>query len=136
MLRKVNTESASSVQKVGNEGETIAAEYLEKNGMAIVAQNFQYFGRGRGRKGEIDIIAIDQSKKILKFVEVKTRKNRRFGQGFEQITRLKINSLRGAIEYFLMKNKQFETYNKQIDIISIDGNSEITWIQNAITFDT
>ena len=54
----------SDTKKTGNEGEKIAANFLQRNGFSIRARNV-------GRKtGEIDIIA--EKKGIMHFVEVKT----------------------------------------------------------------
>jgi putative endonuclease len=47
----------------GRSGEDAAAAYLEEKGIKILEKNF------RGRKGEIDIIALDGD--TLIFVEVK-----------------------------------------------------------------
>lgn len=52
------------METIGKKGETIAAEWLEQNGYAILARNW------RNRTGEIDIIA--QEDGCIVFVEVKT----------------------------------------------------------------
>ncbi len=62
---------------LGRRGETLAAEYLIKNGYRLVVSNFKV-PVGRNSKGvqvtgEIDIIALDGE--ILCFIEVKTRRS-------------------------------------------------------------
>ncbi len=52
---------------LGDYGERVAVDYLRSQGCRILARNF----RGP-RKGEVDIIARDR--KLLLFVEVKTRR--------------------------------------------------------------
>ncbi len=52
---------------LGNYGETVASAWLRSRGCKILARNF----RGP-RKGEVDIVARDR--KLLLFVEVKTRR--------------------------------------------------------------
>ena len=52
---------------LGNYGEKVAADWLRSQGCKILARNF----RGP-RRGEVDIIARDR--KLLLFVEVKTRR--------------------------------------------------------------
>jgi len=52
---------------VGNYGERVAAAWLQSQGCKILARNF----RGP-HKGEVDIVARDR--KLLLFVEVKTRR--------------------------------------------------------------
>ena len=56
-------------RQVGDFGEEITAEYLEKNGYRILDRNYSK------PFGEIDIIAIKDD--LIAFVEVKTRKSKR-----------------------------------------------------------
>ena len=66
--------------EIGDRGERIAAEFLEREGYRIVVANFTApigrNGRGVQVKGEIDIVALDGD--ILCFVEVKASQ---FGRG-------------------------------------------------------
>ena len=55
----------------GQHGETIAVEFLERKGFAVVARNFRH------RRNEVDLIV--RQKNTLVFVEVKLRKNAAFG---------------------------------------------------------
>lgn len=120
---------------IGRRGEDTAALLLQNKGLQIVARNFEYFSKGRGRKGEIDIIAVDNPHKIVHFVEVKYRQSSTYGSAIEQITTAKINSLRNAIAYYCLKNQHYASYYKQVDIITIDGNQEPQLLPNAIQFD-
>lgn len=61
----------ASHNDLGNEGEELAAAYLQKNGYHIITRNYTYL------KGEIDIIA--RSGNIIAIVEVKTRSTPDFG---------------------------------------------------------
>ncbi|MGH9769663.1 MAG: YraN family protein [Blastocatellia bacterium] len=64
---------------LGEYGERLVAEYLERQGYRIVATNFitpiGHSRSGRQITGEIDIIAYDESTRpfTLAFIEVKTR---------------------------------------------------------------
>lgn len=62
-------------KEIGNFGEQAAADYLESKGMKIIKRNFYC------RAGELDIIATDGEYTV--FVEVKTRKNTKFGRASE-----------------------------------------------------
>ena len=77
----------------GAYGEQLAAEYLEKHGYQLVARNF------RTRLGEIDIIAQDDT--FLLFVEVKLRKDMRFGRACEAVTLSKQRKLTLTAEAWL-----------------------------------
>lgn len=57
--------------KQGVQAEKLAAQYLQQQGLKLVAQNY------RGRFGEIDLIMQDGAS--LVFIEVRLRRNANFG---------------------------------------------------------
>ncbi|WP_017589565.1 YraN family protein [Nocardiopsis ganjiahuensis] len=75
--------------KLGRRGEELAAAYLERAGMRVVARNW----RAPGGSGEIDIVARDGP--VLVVAEVKTRTSLRHGHPVEAITARKRRRLRG-----------------------------------------
>lgn len=87
------------VQKVllGKAGEKESIIFLQKQGFYIIARNF------RTRYAEIDIIA--QKDGMYYFVEVKTRSNFDKGLPYEAVNSKKLQKIRQAGEYFVMKNK-------------------------------
>ena len=66
---------------IGSEGERAAAEFLEARGYRILERNY------RTRLGEIDLVADEGG--TLVFVEVKVRRNDRFGGPAAAITSAK-----------------------------------------------
>jgi putative endonuclease len=66
-----------SRKATGRSGEDLAAQHLEQQGYTILERNY------RLRIGEVDIIARDEE--YLVFIEVKTRRSRRFGSPFEAV---------------------------------------------------
>ena len=97
---------------VGNNGENNACEYLEKNNYTIIERNFLC------RRGEIDIIAKDNNKEELVFIEVKTRKNYHYGNPIDSVTKTKQRHILLATKYYLYIHK---LYNIPIrfDVIEI-----------------
>lgn len=79
---------------LGQWGEEQVAEMLRRDGWTIAARNF------RCRMGELDLVA--ESKTFLAFVEVKLRKNDRYGSACEAVTASKQRKLRAAAQYYLM----------------------------------
>ena len=76
---------------LGDRGESIAAEHLERAGWSIVDRNFRM-----GRK-EIDLVA--RRGEVVAFVEVKTRAGLGYGHPLEAITakkRREIQQVAGA----------------------------------------
>jgi putative endonuclease len=93
----------SSKTNFGNQGETIAANFLQRNGFKILALNYQ--NSSGHRLGEIDIIA--KEKDELVFVEVKTRNWKNYADTLpeENITYSKLKKLsRIAENYLRQKN--------------------------------
>lgn len=72
----------------GREGEAQAAEYLRKKRYDIIGANY------RCRFGELDLIA--KKRELVIFVEVKLRKNDRFGAASDAVTPAKREKLRKA----------------------------------------
>ena len=84
-------------KKLGNLGEKLAAEYLEKKNYKIIEKNFYC------KHGEIDIIA--ENKNELVFIEVKTRSNINFGTPSEAVDYKKQKRIYTSAKYLLYKNK-------------------------------
>jgi putative endonuclease len=77
----------------GAAAETLAAQYLMRQGLSIVARNF------RTRAGEIDLIARDGG--TLVFVEVRMRRAASHGGAVESITAQKRRRLVAAANGYL-----------------------------------
>lgn len=74
----------------GRRAEAVAADYLKRQGCAIVAQNW------RTKFCEIDVIA--QRGDVVYFCEVKYRKTDRHGAGLDYITPKKLGQMKLAAE--------------------------------------
>lgn len=99
---------------IGNYGENLALDYLNKNDYDILCKNF------RTRNGEIDIIC--KFKDIIVFIEVKSRYSYTFGFPSEAVTYLKQKQIINLSKYFLIKNKLLN-YNCRFDVIEVCFNN-------------
>lgn len=108
------------------EKERLAAEFLERNGFRILERNFYC------RQGEIDLIA-EAPERILVFIEVKYRKDEKYGLPGEAVHYRKQTRIRKAAQVYLYQNRGFEHMECRFDVISILGN-EIKQIENAFGF--
>jgi len=70
---------------VGCQGEAIAKRYLQNKDYKIIEQNY------RNKYAEIDLIAFD--KKVLVFIEVRTKIGEKFGIPEESLNQNKIKKL-------------------------------------------
>lgn len=96
-------------QQTGNLGEAMAVNYLAAIGYCMLHQNWQY------SHWEIDIIASKGG--ILHFIEVKTRRTKKFGHPEEAVSKKKIQNLINAAEEYLYRQPQWKRI--QFDILSI-----------------
>ena len=110
----------------GQLGEDLGASYLAAHGYTIVARNF------RTRYGEIDIIACKDG--FVAFVEVKLRKNARFGLPRESVTHAKQQKLILAAEAWLAEHP--DAGQPRFDVVEIllagrEAPSSIRHLENA-----
>jgi putative endonuclease len=104
---------------LGKTGEEIAKNYLQKKKLKFLQSNYVYL------RTEIDLIFFDKKNKILIFVEVKTRRNKNFGEPEESITITKQKHIKKAAEGFLHQNKKYLNYDIRFDTVGIMMEEEI-----------
>ncbi|MBN4064289.1 YraN family protein [Dehalococcoides mccartyi] len=97
---------------IGRAGESAARSFVEHElGYEVLETNF------RTREGEIDIVA--KSGSSLVFFEVKTRTNKKFGAGVEQISSNKAIRLQTtALRY--LEHIDAPTIDWRIDLLSVE----------------
>ena len=96
LVLKKAVSGGGNARLLGQWGEEQVAEKLRRGGWTIVARNF------RCRMGELDIVAANET--FLAFVEVKLRKDDRFGSACEAVTTSKQHKLRAAAQYYLVSH--------------------------------
>lgn len=85
-----------TTKEIGDFGEGIACDYLEKKNIKIIKRNYHC------RAGEIDIIARDGD--CLVFCEVKTRKSSEFGAPSEFVDFRKQEKIMKTALYYTMRD--------------------------------
>jgi len=97
-------------RELGHLGEQMAAQHLEKEGYVICEMNY------RCTAGEIDIVALDGE--CLAFVEVRTRRSKKFGSPEESITAAKKQKLIEVAQTYLQEHESLPL-DWRIDMVSI-----------------
>ncbi len=97
--------------ELGKWGEEVATAYLQEKGYTIIERDWKSGHR------DIDIIAIDEQTVV--FVEVKTRRNRIFGDPEEAVDYMKLRHLRSAINHYVKYKNIRQTV--RLDIITVVG---------------
>ena len=90
-------------------GEQMAAEYLLEKGFSILYKNW--------RHGNWEVDFIVSLNNTLHFIEVKTRRTKKFGYPEEDVTKKKMANLINASEEFLFLHPEWKMI--QFDILSI-----------------
>lgn len=109
-------------------GEEMAARYLRLHGWRLVERNYTV------RQGEVDLIA--EKHGVLAFVEVKLRKDDRFGQAREFVTPAKQRRILTAASMYLAAHES--EAQPRFDVIEVYAPAgektlfpRITHIENA-----
>ncbi len=96
-------------RETGDLGEELAVTFLVQKGFTILERNWRF------RHWEADIIA--SQKKLLHFIEVKTRRSLRYGHPEESITREKMNHLKNIAEEYQYRHPEWKYI--QFDVLAI-----------------
>ena len=112
---------------VGFDAERVAEQYLKRQGLVPVTQNF------RCRLGEIDLIARDD--RCLVFVEVRFRGAGSFSRAGLTVDIHKQRKLVRAAALYVSKRPHFANNVMRFDVVAIDadasGEMTIDWIKDA-----
>ncbi|WP_026651132.1 YraN family protein [Butyrivibrio proteoclasticus] len=109
--------------------EDLACDYIVKNKGRILERNF------RLRQGEIDIIAQDEG--YICFIEVKYRKDNRYGGPLAAVSFAKIRQICKISRFYLSFRNISEDTPIRYDVIAISNEESATtirWIKNAFDY--
>jgi putative endonuclease len=116
----------STVQR-GSAAEQLAAEYLQAQGVRILARNL------RCRAGELDLVGLDDS--VLAIVEVRQRGSADFGGAFGSVTWRKQRKIIRATRYFWQQHTEWRTHVMRFDVLALEGlprgAHRMVWIKDA-----
>jgi putative endonuclease len=109
----------------GREAEMLACDYLQARGMTVVARNY------RSRFGEIDLIMDDRD--CLIFVEVRYRRQARYGSGAESVDPRKQARIVACARHYLLCHPRAAQRPCRFDVVAIGGGAKpaIEWIADA-----
>ncbi len=107
----------------GKAAEERACRHLTARGLRLVERNF------RCRRGEIDLIMRDGQE--LVFVEVRYRKDSRFGSAAESVDRRKQQRIVAAATLYLQRSSGIPPCRFDVLAISADQEEPIEWVRNA-----
>ncbi len=106
----------------GELAEQRACDFLLSNHFTLVERNF------RCPHGELDLIM--REGETLVIVEVRFRKNAKYGSALESVTASKQAKLIATTEFYL-NTLTSDMPAIRFDVIGISGEGELQWVQNA-----
>ena len=119
---KFTREQGLNKRNTGKRYESLAADYLQGQGLTIMERNYQ------DRTGEIDLIGRDGT--FLVFVEVKYRKDAGNGYPEEAVSVPKQKRIRHTASWYLYQQGRSDETPCRNDVLSIQG-QQITQNRDA-----
>lgn len=119
----------------GNAVEAAAREHLRDAGLRDIAANAAF------RFGELDLVMLDEHARdgaVLVFVEVRYRRDARFGGGAASVDAFKRRKLVRAARQFLAAHPRLSALACRFDVVEADGDPaspRLHWIRDAFRVD-
>ncbi len=121
---------AGTSKKAGDQAETLALEFLVRQGLRPVERNYRVAGGPNARGGEVDLI-VRAPDGTLVFVEVRSRGSADHGGAAASVTRAKQRRLVYAAQHYLLRWASPPPC--RFDVVAVQGDV-IEWLPAA--FDT
>jgi putative endonuclease len=119
--------SAETTVVRGSAAERLAAEYLQAQGVLILARNL------RCRAGEIDLVGLDGP--VLAIIEVRQRGRGDFGGAGGSVTWRKQRKIIRATRYFWQRQAEWRIYAMRFDVLAVEGTPRgahrVVWLKDA-----
>jgi putative endonuclease len=111
----------------GAAAEALAAEYLQSQGLVILARNL------RCRAGELDLVCLDGD--MLVIVEVRQRTRTDFGGALGSVTPRKQRRLIRATQFHWLREAGWRARVLRFDVVAVQGDlggaPDLIWIKDA-----
>jgi putative endonuclease len=120
----------SPKQRQGSQFEQQACEYLQAQGLRLVAQNWQ-----QPKIGELDLIMIEAGPawSTLVFIEVRQRKRSVYGDAALSVTTSKQRKVIKAAQCFLQQHPEYARYECRFDVIAYNTVGKLSSKENPLS---
>ena len=123
-IPRKKADTAGTTKQAGDAGEDRALDYLQDQGLKLLARNYRTPGRGGG---EIDLV-MRAPDGTLVFVEVRKRASRAFGGAAASVSHFKQRRIIFAARHYLMRLPQQPPC--RFDVVSVEA-GKIEWLRAA-----
>lgn len=109
----------SPKQRQGSHFEQRACEFLQAQGLQLIAQNWQ-----QPKVGELDLVMLEAGSawSTLVFIEVRQRQYSGFGDAALSVTTSKQRKVIKTARHFLQAHPEYNHYECRFDVIAYDTN--------------
>ena len=107
----------------GAHAEEHACRFLRRHGLRLLERNY------RCRRGEIDLVMQDAGN--LVFVEVRYRRQSRYGSGLESVDLNKQRRISLCAARYLQQHPRHADRPARFDVVAVMPDGGIEWIRNA-----
>lgn len=108
----------------GSREEDLALRHLQSQGLELIERNV------RARGGELDLVMRDRNATLV-IVEVRKRTHRAFGSAAESVDPRKQRRIVLAARALLARRPDLARLPARFDVVALDGDDRIDWIQAA-----
>ncbi len=111
--------ATSPTQLQGSYFEQLACDYLQQQGLQLIAKNWQ-----QPKVGELDLVMIEVGVawSTLVFIEVRQRQRSNFGDAALSVTASKQRKIIKVAQYFLQQYPEYADYDCRFDVIAYNIN--------------
>ncbi len=119
-----------SARDIGDQAETTALGFLEREGLKLITRNY------RCRSGELDLVMRDRE--CLVFIEVRYRRDDRFGSAAETVTPVKRERIISAAAWYLQRETEAVDLPCRFDVVALSAGDggKIEWVKDAFRVGT
>lgn len=118
----------SPTQRQGSLFEQQACQFLQRQGLVLIAQNWQ-----QPKIGELDLVMLEtgQAWSTLVFVEVRQRLRSSFGDAALSVTKSKQRKIIKTAKYFLQQYPEYAHSECRFDVIAYNVERSTTQVANS-----
>jgi putative endonuclease len=127
---KAGGREARSTKAIGDDAESLALAYLQRQGLVLVQRNYRVAGGPHARGAEVDLILRDRDGTLV-FVEVRARAGASHGGALASVGSTKQRRIVRAAQHYLLRLPVMPPC--RFDVVAFDA-GQIRWVKAA--FDT
>jgi putative endonuclease len=122
-------EEGRSTKAIGDDAESRALAYLQRQGLVLVQRNYRVAGGPYARGAEVDLILRERDGTLV-FVEVRARADASHGGASASVGATKQRRIVRAAQHYLLRQATLPPC--RFDVVAIEG-GRLQWLKGAFT---